>query len=82
MAVINVDTPSIIVRIIPPSIACLKAYEAPPLIANTPPVINPDTTALNLSSTCLEWINKHSTELKIPPQRAKLPPRKGARFLM
>ena len=45
-----VDTPSISNRIIPPMNAFLKATLRPPLIASTPPVMKPDTTAFQGSS--------------------------------
>jgi hypothetical protein len=46
MAYIRVPTVSITIRITPPIIAYLKATEMPPLIASTPPVINPAAIAL------------------------------------
>jgi hypothetical protein len=45
-----VDTPSITNRINPPMNAFLKAILRPPLIASTPPVMKPDTTAFQGSS--------------------------------
>lgn len=69
-------------RMKPPATACLKATEVPPLIAKTPPVIAPAMIALNGSSFYLYEINRQSMLENMPPQRPKLPPRKGARFLM
>ena len=50
MLVTIVDTPSISARITPPIMAFLKATFRPPLIAKTPPVMKPATTAFHGSS--------------------------------
>ena len=67
-------------KIIPPMIAFLNAILVPARIANTPPVRNPPAMGFIKSSLFLRWIKEHSVIENKPPQRAKDPPRTGARF--
>ena len=75
------EAPSIRARIKPPIIACLNATEVPPRIASNPPVTAPATIAFFGSSFPRYEMSRQSMVENMPPQRAKLPPKKGARFL-
>jgi hypothetical protein len=77
---IMIEIPSISPRIHPPTNAFLNATLAPPLIASTPPVTNPETIALSGSSFCLHQIIRQSTAEKHPPHIAKLPNHNNQKF--
>ena len=74
------ETPSMMNRMIPPRKAYLNATEAPPRMDRMPPVMKPAAIALYGSSFCRNEIIMHSIDEKMPPQRPKFPPRKGALF--